>query len=349
MKTCARSLVFAIIVLATISSYSQVTKSAITDGDWDDPATWSPSGVPGDDEVILIDAGRVVTVNGTDHTMNNTVLIIRGELIMRSVLTEHPSLTFTGDGGVIIEDGGMVTDESLLGDFSYIEVDGHTYWSGGTLGGALGLCTINCGDEVGDYASVGETAFPGTLGNPLPVELIYFQTEKSDNGVLVLWATASELNNSHFEIEKSFDGTNFQKLGDINGNGTTSDVNKYTFLDQHPKFMNLTYYRLKQIDYDGSHEYFVSVFYPQSGLQHKIDIFPNPFREKLMVRFNYAPNEDIQVSIHSTSGKEMHTLKFPNSNGTLILENELLGLPAGQYFIQLKGQTVRYKYHLYKN
>ena len=99
-----------------------------------------------------------------------------------------------------------------------------------------------------------------TAGRTVPVELASFSAEVNGNNVLLNWATASEINNQGFEIERSEKSKNrkyndsWEKIGFVNGNGTTTEINLIVLLMK--MLANGTYlYRLKQIDFDGSYEY----------------------------------------------------------------------------------------------
>ena len=80
----------------------------------------------------------------------------------------------------------------------------------------------------------------------LPVELINFKAALIENVININWITASETNNSHFEIERSSDGIEFSRIGTIAGHGTTIEVQTYEFMDIIPQ-KGVNYYRLKQV------------------------------------------------------------------------------------------------------
>lgn len=90
--------------------------------------------------------------------------------------------------------------------------------------------------------------------NALPVELVYFRGKLLLGGVVLEWQTASELNNDFFEIEVSTDAENYITIANIRGQGTTTALNDYEFVDRYPA-SGLNYYRLRQVDYNGDFEY----------------------------------------------------------------------------------------------
>ncbi|MDZ7626679.1 MAG: hypothetical protein U5J96_19800 [Ignavibacteriaceae bacterium] len=93
----------------------------------------------------------------------------------------------------------------------------------------------------------------------IPVELVSFNTSVNSNKVMLNWITASEVNNSGFEIEKQVGSqqsevVNWERIGFVEGNGTTTETNYYSFIDEEVS-AGIYKYRLKQIDFDGSFEY----------------------------------------------------------------------------------------------
>jgi hypothetical protein len=89
--------------------------------------------------------------------------------------------------------------------------------------------------------------------SPVPVELVDFKGRNTEGGNLLTWRTASESQNSHFDIERSDEGNYFEKIGTVKGYGTTQIVQHYQFLDSRPKA--LQYYRLRQVDFDGKDQF----------------------------------------------------------------------------------------------
>lgn len=87
----------------------------------------------------------------------------------------------------------------------------------------------------------------------LPVELIEFKGKYYNTGIKLYWSTASEINNDHFDILKSFDGISYFKLISIQGKGNTSNITNYEYVD-YDVCDTIVYYKLKQVDYDGTNK-----------------------------------------------------------------------------------------------
>jgi hypothetical protein len=88
----------------------------------------------------------------------------------------------------------------------------------------------------------------------LPIELISFEGISKNTYNYLFWKTASEYNNDYFTIEKTLDGINFTPIANINGAGNSNMVLNYDYIDYNI-INTITYYRLKQTDYDGKYEY----------------------------------------------------------------------------------------------
>jgi hypothetical protein len=103
----------------------------------------------------------------------------------------------------------------------------------------------------GIVASTSCSAYTITLSEPLPVELVSFSAAPAPTGTALTWATASELNSAYFEVERSSDGARFAALGQVAGAGTSVQAHRYAYLDA-PAPAGLSYYRLRQVDLNGS-------------------------------------------------------------------------------------------------
>lgn len=134
-------------------------------------------------------------------------------------------------------------------------------------------------------ASQGNSRFYIVVANNtgLPVDLLTFGAHKNDDQTVKLnWSTVQELNNDRFEIERSTDGKSFTKIGDVKGNGTTHQLRQYTFTDAHPAPIN--YYRLKQVDLDGTSDYSEIVQVSLAINKAQLEIYPVPALDDIHIR-----------------------------------------------------------------
>lgn len=149
---------------------------------------------------------------------------------------------------IIKKSAGASSWESEIGQTSIDSGSAHCLYSDWS-----GIDTITPG---GPYIGFGSLAIAGSNGTSLPVELLFFEVSPVNNSYLELkWQTAGEINNDRFEIERSTDGINFSFLKTISGAGTVTQPIDYFYDDHDIEFNRTYYYRLKQVDFDGSFTY----------------------------------------------------------------------------------------------
>ncbi len=182
---------------------------------------------------------------------------------------------------------------------------------------------------------------------PLPVDLVNFTGVHIKNTANHLrWSTASELNNDYFDLERSFDGREFEPIAQIEGFGTTSEMNSYEFYDQDYK-QGTHYYRLKQVDYDGRYTYSEVVVVEVELAGSKLIVFPNPTQSELLVSFASPVSGAYSLSVFSVNGKQMmnQNLNFSSEqNFRLQVDN----LPKGVYYAEMinmnNGQNYQFRF-----
>ena len=152
----------------------------------------------------------------------------------------------------------------------------------------------------------------------IPVELNNFSANVSDRKVILFWQTASELNNQRFEIQRSLTPTpslkegafrNWNKIGFVNGKGTTTESSDYSFIDE-PISSGLFSYRLKQIDFDGSYKYSdeVDVNFIFANDFRISQNYPNPFNPSTTIEYQIPQASFVTIKVYDMLGKEVITL-----------------------------------------
>ena len=148
------------------------------------------------------------------------------------------------------------------------------------------------------------TFYSVTASAALPVELVHFRAKAVANHTADLhWATASELNNNYFDVERSYDAIHWEWVGNVTGNGTTNQLTDYRFTDKSiATSQNTAYYRLKQVDYDGAFEYSDIRVVSFDGKVVKLEIaaYPNPFNQEVTIRVN--TNEPYSIEVTNING-----------------------------------------------
>ena len=124
----------------------------------------------------------------------------------------------------------------------------------------------------------------GSSANPLPVELRSFTAVRHGHDALLTWVTASETDNNGFDVEVSADGNEFRTLATVKGAATTSQQQTYTFRDTEKGKSGVRYYRLRQVDFDGTSTVFGSKAVRFGELNSSVVVSPMPFRQQLSVQ-----------------------------------------------------------------
>ncbi len=168
---------------------------------------------------------------------------------------------------------------------------------------------------------------------PIPIELAYFDVTSLSNEVLLIWETASEINNDYFTIERSAGGFDFEGIGIVDGSGTTSEYMKYSFRDLNP-INGFSYYRLKQTDFDGTSSYSHTLSVGRNLEDTELIVAPNPVSEgRLNLQLPFD-NGRGRIEIKDLRGATVFKRAVRlDSNRDLILN--LQSVPNGFYVMQI--------------
>ncbi|MBK7869052.1 MAG: T9SS type A sorting domain-containing protein [Ignavibacteriales bacterium] len=145
------------------------------------------------------------------------------------------------------------------------------------------------------------------ISSLVPVELSSFSASVTLNNVELNWTTATETNNFGFSIERRSEDSEFEEIGFVKGNGTSTLINSYSFIDSKP-LSGVVYYRLKQIDLDGSINYSNEVLADNTGLIEGFRLlgnYPNPFNPSTTISFTLVEKENVRVLVRDILGSEV--------------------------------------------
>ena len=144
---------------------------------------------------------------------------------------------------------------------------------------------------------------------PLPVELIYFTATAKTSTIGLKWITASETQNSGFEIWRSSAPPEFEKIGWVEGNGTTSGENEYLFDDIQVEKNITYYYKLKQLDYNNDFRFTETVAARLTSEGFAVSAHPNPFRDQTVISVHLSKSSRVHITILSAIGQELAELE----------------------------------------
>jgi hypothetical protein len=145
-----------------------------------------------------------------------------------------------------------------------------------------------------------------SITEAIPVELASFTGEQASNGVILKWITASETNNMGFSIERSDDGYSYTEITFVTGKGTTTEQTNYSYLDKGVR-VGTIYYRLKQIDLDGTFEYsnIISVDVNLPSQFSLLQNHPNPFNPSTKITFELPADANVKLNVYNIIGQQI--------------------------------------------
>lgn len=330
-----------ILVCASLSTWG-VTCTTTSTTTWD-------CGTPGGNDDLIVNhnitiTGNFILTNGSITVNAPNTLTITGDLSLNS-----SSTTFVANGAGI-NVGGNFSNSNNSGNVQIL----------GTLAIA-GNFTNGTGSGMGaviDVGATGSIAFGGTCSNPgtvmndtdsftgcdniiLPVELVDFRGTATPDGNLLQWETASERNNDFFEIQRSLNGSDWEAIASVQGNGDSDQFISYQYLDRNP-LPGRNFYRLRQVDFDGAFEfsYIISVItgdIPQLQVQA---FYPNPTAQYLTLSYLTDNEEPLVCQIYDLTGRMIVSHRTANSFGFNEITFDFHMLSDGAYLLRLHNQDL---------
>ena len=257
----------------------------------------------------------------------DTVAIPSGLPVMSTIeIVNETTILVPGNNGyyILTTDGGNSWIKKNTGALGIIAAT-HRYFP------SLQATTLFICGEAGTVMK--------TTQSVLPVELTSFSANSSGRDVLLKWTTASELNNSGFEIERKSTSGEWVGLSFIRGKGTTTGLSEYVYTDKNLSEGDYSY-RLKQIDHDGtstcSYEVEVEIGAPETYTLSQN--FPNPFNPSTVIRYALPVAGNVELKVYNSLGEVVKTLvNSPKEAGYHEISFIASDLPSGLYLYELKA------------
>lgn len=250
-----------------------------------------------------------------------------------------------------------IFDDSGVGIFGISYGDESPEGGFGNGWGMVNLVDVPYGGVGFYYGTLASTASDSTfwllgtstLGTPgttnfgqgnIPVELVSFGAFIKNSEIVLNWLTATEVNNRGFEIERMADKIRWDKIGFVPGNGTTTETNQYEFIDSEIEMKSSYYYRLKQVDYNGTFTY-SEIIEIKTDILNSFNLkqnYPNPFNPNTKIGFQIANSGFVSLKVYDIIGSKVATLVDENKPaGVYKIDFDAGDLPGGVYFYQLKA------------
>jgi hypothetical protein len=215
----------------------------------------------------------------------------------------------------------------------YLSTNNGTDWTQVGLGGSLSIIANDT------YIFAGAS---GVYKRPiseliLPVELTSFIANIKNNSIILNWKTATELNNMGFNVERSVNKSDWSNIAFIHGNQNSSRIINYSYIDKSINQSGKYFYRLKQIDNDGSFKYSViveaDVNSPSAFCLNQN--YPNPFNPSTTIKYSITKEGNVKLTVYNTIGSKVTTIV-----------NEYK--PAGNYSVQFNGSNLASGIYMYR-
>jgi hypothetical protein len=177
-------------------------------------------------------------------------------------------------------------------------------------------------------------------GAPLPITLLSFNAvwaNSRQSEARVFWATASEENNDYFDVQRSADGSTWTNIERVQGAGTSINTLNYQILDLNP-LHGISYYRLRQVDFDGTATYTHIVALKREISGAAISVYPNPATNQFQVAFEGFKSEEVSINILDNSGRIVLALNNNVLNNPVQMINAS-GFQSGVYYIHVTSET----------
>lgn len=317
---------FNILIMLMVSSLNMFATQYVsvgTYGNWEDPTSWTPNGVPDCGDTITIQAGDTIEITSNlnySSCPQPMFLEIYGTLLFNGA---GAKLKLPAGSGVAVYGGGSLTATGGGDPSKTLEIGSITMWK----------------------ASVDGTVYgPFGYGSSLPVELLSFQAVFNEDQVDLYWVTASESNSSYFVVERSKDGTIWDEVVRVEAAGNSNSEIEYYDYDVEPLY-GRSFYRLVEYDNNGDHQTFniVPVENLEGGLV-AFDIFPNPTtQDNINLSFKGFEGKEFLVVLRDISGKEYYSkVEIVNTDDEIIAYSPDVNIPRGVYLVTASSQNELY-------
>jgi hypothetical protein len=285
----------AIFLITNCANAYPVDKVTVNGGNWSNPATWTLGRIPQNGDSIVIPSFYSLTLD-ISETLNDVYIMVQGSLALNKT-----SLTLDAQSSVQILFGGWLYG-SNFSSLEKITIGGVVKFTGNGDFLVLGPNTANKNTA---------TSPNGFASNPvrviLPVTFTAFTADlQNDNTALISWSTTDEMNNGHFEIEKSLDGTDWQVIGTVLP-GNNPQINTYQYTDNIAG-NGTVYYRIRQVDLDGKYMYSIIATVKATGLKATASIFSAG--KNVNIRLNGAVKNRVTVRLISMNGQVLRQQTF---------------------------------------
>jgi hypothetical protein len=293
----------AIIILTASSTFANPVINAVANsGNWKNNATWNLNRLPLNGDTVIIPSGKTVVIDDFENLESQSLYIkIYGTLKLST-----GKLWININSYVTIADGGVITSTGSASET--LRIGGVDKFSG-SIDGTISFASF--ANKTTGSSPLG-FSFPGNI--ILPVKFISFNVARQNNNILIQWATGEETNSSHYEVQRSKNGNDWNTIANITAAGNTTFTHPYSYTDKNVA-SKVVYYRILQADIDGG-----VTFTPERMIMNE--------NNDAEIRVGATSSNSIYVNF-SEQVKANVIVCLTAANGQLVSQ-KILDEPAGQ-------------------
>ncbi len=302
-----------LLALITLTIHAAPKIIAQNNGRWARANSWDQLRIPQNGDTVVIPSNYELVVDN-NNSLNNVIIIVYGTLKF-----DNGKLSLDETSKILLESTGLITGS---GSNDWIRIDNSIVYKGSN------------GDLKGPaYADINTGSGFVSL-SILPVQFLSFNTHKANGKIKLTWSTDNEINNSHFNIEKSVDGKSWQVIGMVFAK-ESGNVNSYEFIDGSKQESN-SYYRIQQVDRDGAVSYSRVQVIREQQVQNLANIY-SPAKNSVRVKFEAPVSSSVEVRVFNANGQMMGSKSASLSSTSVDLT--MNNIRNGAYVVQVLDQN----------
>jgi hypothetical protein len=291
---------------------------SVTSGDWSAASNWTPNRVPQHGDSIVIPQNKSVVFDKND-TLANVYIKVIGTITMKQKMRLNASsVVELASTGKIIALNSSRSNETIS--------------IGGVMKYDQNAATTILG--IGFASSKSGVSPNGFNLSTLPVLFNSFYAIKNNNNVVLNWSTAMEHNNRNFEVQRSFDGSNWTVIAIMLGAGNSDNIQQYSYTDKNMTAA-VAYYRIRQVDIDGKYEYSTVKTIRTNETTPATKIYASG--NTVNIEFNQEVKNPLTVRIIDMNGRVIGQKN--NQQASYRLTINMNSHITGMYMVQLNDNT----------
>ncbi len=178
------------------------------------------------------------------------------------------------------------------------------------------------------------------VGTTFPVEWLSLTAQRENQGAMIKWSTATEIDNDFFSVERSADGRRFVTYAKVPSRGNSAEVQSYTSYDANP-IPGMSYYRIRQTDLNGQFSYSPAIALVFEGFQPEVRVYPNPIARnmELQIQMKVPKAETLRLDFYNIQGQQIHSLQVELSERQERTQVPIDFLASGMYLVRIFGES----------